>query len=87
MQISKFNKPNKTYLPILVQYFDYKEQILVVSKNSLLFVLKNLKLHSLSQFNVLTCISGVDLFGLKYRFCVSYELLSITIRNNLYNEF
>jgi NADH:ubiquinone oxidoreductase subunit C len=66
-----------TYLPILVQYFDSKEQVIVINKNSLLFVLKNLKSHIMFQFNLLTCISGVDLLGLRYRFCVSYELLSI----------
>lgn len=67
-----------SYLPILVNYIDYKEHILVVNKTNLLFVLNNLKLHVLYQFNVLTCVSGVDLLGLKYRFCVSYELLTLS---------
>lgn len=67
-----------SYLPILVNYVDYKEHILVVNKTNLLFVLNNLKLHVMYQFNVLTCVSGVDLLGLKYRFCVSYELLTLS---------
>lgn len=65
------------YLPILVSFSYFKEQILVVNKSSLLFVLQNFKLHSLFQFNFLVCISGVDLLGFQYRFSVVYELLSL----------
>ena len=67
-----------TYLPILVKFSYFKEQILVINKSVLLFVLNNLKLHSLFQFSSLVCISGVDLLGLNYRFSVVYELLSIS---------
>ena len=67
-----------TYLPVLIKFFYFKEQILVINKSSLLFILQNLKLHTLFQFNSLVCISGVDLIGLKYRFCVVYELLSLS---------
>jgi NADH:ubiquinone oxidoreductase subunit C len=66
-----------TYLPVLVKFSYFKEQILVINKSVLLFVLNNLKLHSLFQFSSLVCISGVDLLGLNYRFSVVYELLSV----------
>jgi NADH:ubiquinone oxidoreductase subunit C len=75
--------PQFSYLPILLQYSDFKEQILVINKSTLLFVLKNLKLHTSFQFNLLTCISGVDLLGLRYRFCVSYELLSVPFNSRI----
>ena len=78
MKNTKAISKSLSYLPILVNYIDYKEHILVVNKTNLLFVLNNLKLHVLYQFNVLTCVSGVDLLGLKYRFCVSYELLTLS---------
>jgi NADH dehydrogenase (ubiquinone) Fe-S protein 3 len=39
-----------------------------------------LKKHINFGFNLLTCISGVDLLGSTYRFCVAYDLLSL--RNN-----
>ncbi len=71
-----FNLTN--YLPILLKFSSFKEQILIINKTSLLFVLQNLKLHSLFQFNSLVCISGVDLLGCQYRFSVVYELLSIS---------
>jgi len=84
--------PQFSYLPILLQYSDFKEQILVINKSTLLFVLKNLKLHTLFQFNFLTCISGVDLLGLRYRFCVSYELLIVPFNSRIrvklfFNEY
>ena len=66
-----------SYLPVLLKFSYFKEQILVINKSSLLFCLQNLKLHTLFQFNSLISISGVDLLGLKYRFCVVYELLSL----------
>jgi len=80
------------YLPILLKFSYFKEQILIINKSVLLFVLQNFKLNSLFQFNSLVCISGVDLLGLKYRFCVVYELLSfcfnLRIRLKVFlNEF
>ena len=77
MQISNKFFNLTTYLPVLIKFFYFKEQILVINKSSLLFVLQNLKLHSLFQFNSLICVSGIDLLGLRYRFCVVYELLSL----------
>ena len=83
MQILLKKKNLLSYLPVIVYYSELKEHIIVINKNVLIFVLKNLKLHTIFQFNLLTCISGVDLVGLRYRFCVSYELLSIPFNARL----
>ena len=42
-----------------------------------------LKNHIQSQFSVLTCISAVDFFNFKYRFCIVYELLSLSFNIRL----
>jgi NADH:ubiquinone oxidoreductase subunit C len=59
-----------------VQVFN-EDLILVVKPNVLLDVLLFFKYHVLYQFEVLTCISGVDYPMNKYRFKLVYELLSI----------
>jgi NADH:ubiquinone oxidoreductase subunit C len=71
------------YLPIIVKFSYFKEQILIINKSFLLFVLHNLKLHSLFQLNSLVCISGVDLIGFQYRFSVVYELLSLSFNHRI----
>ena len=35
------------------------------------------------QYTLLTCISGVDLYNKSYRFCVTYELLSLKFNSRL----
>lgn len=62
------------------QIFKYNknELSIVVPDSSLISSLKILKQHVNFQFNMLTCISGVDLLTSVYRFSVVYELLSIT---------
>ncbi len=42
-----------------------------------------LKQHIGYQFNLLSCISGIDFLGKDYRFCVSYDLLSLTFSQRL----
>lgn len=72
------NNNIKNLLPIYQILFHNKDEMsLVVSNNHLISALKFLKLHINYQYNLLTCISGIDLLGLKYRFCVCYELLSL----------
>jgi NADH dehydrogenase (ubiquinone) Fe-S protein 3 len=69
----------KNTLPIYQILTHNKDEIsLVISHQNLIHVLKFLKLHINYQYNLLTCISGIDLLGLKYRFCIVYDLLSIT---------
>lgn len=54
------------------------ENILIISNKQILFSLNCLKLHFNYQFNLLSCISGVDFLGKKYRFGVIYDFLSLT---------
>jgi NADH/F420H2 dehydrogenase subunit C len=48
-----------------------------------LVLLNFLKKHIGYQFNLLSCISGVDLLGKSYRFCVVYDLLSLTFNSRI----
>ena len=82
MKIKKF-KDLKNFIPFLV-YQEYKdESIIVVSHDKLLFSLKCLKLHVGLQYNLLSCISGVDFLSNKYRFSVVYDLLSLTYNSRI----
>ena len=70
-------------VPFLV-YQEFNNEIsLVVSKNTLLFVLTFLKLHIGLQYKLLSCISGVDFLTKSYSFSVVYDLLSITYNSRL----
>lgn len=60
-----------------------KEHILTISRQSLLFNFYILKKHFLFQYSILTCISGIDLLEKSYRFCISYDLLSVTFNTRL----
>nr|NP_066419.1 NADH dehydrogenase subunit 9 [Ochromonas danica]AAG18385.1 NADH dehydrogenase subunit 9 [Ochromonas danica] len=53
------------------------EVCFIISHENLLHALKILKLHINYQYKLLTCISGIDFFSLKYRFCIAYDLLSL----------
>lgn len=65
-------------IPLISYQFSNCEYFFNVLHNSLISSLTVLKLHINYQFKQLSCISGVDLLGFKYRFCVSYELLSLS---------
>ncbi len=74
----------KNVIPFLVYQRFHDENTLVISLDKLLFSLKCLKNHITYQYKVLSCISGVDfLEKSNYRFCVVYDLLSITFNNRL----
>jgi NADH:ubiquinone oxidoreductase subunit C len=61
-----------------------KNEVSVVINSSLLIdILFFLKFHCFYQFNILTCISGVDYPENKYRFKIVYELLSVRYNNRL----
>jgi NADH dehydrogenase (ubiquinone) Fe-S protein 3 len=67
-------------LPILYCQL-VKDELVISSTNSNTnFCLYFLKNHSSYRLKLLSCISGVDLFSKRYRFCVSYDLLSL--KNN-----
>lgn len=74
-------------IDVLVPAISYsiinKENIIVINHKNLLFVLTCLKKHLNTQYSLLTSISGVDLLTKKYRFCVVYDLLSLTFNSRL----
>ena len=67
---------NKIIPVILFQQFNSEVSLLIRVKN-LLTSLFTLKKSILYQFSLLTAVSGVDYFNNKYRFNVTYELLSL----------
>jgi len=67
---------NKILPVVLFQKFNSETSLLVRVKN-LLISLVTLKKSILYQFSLLTAISGVDFYNNKYRFNVTYELLSL----------
>jgi len=74
----------KNLIPILLlQNYRNFEFSIVLLPRQLYFVLKFLKLNIGYQYNLLTCISGVDLLSAHYRFMVSYELLSLVFNSRL----
>jgi NADH/F420H2 dehydrogenase subunit C len=65
-------------IPIYKYLINNQDELsIAVADKNLLHALKILKHHINFQCNLLTCISGVDLLGLKYRFSIVYDLLSI----------
>ena len=73
----------KAILPFLTSQNFNNEKILVLVKDKLFFSLKSLKLHIGLQYNMLSCITGVDFLTKKYRFSVVYDLLSLTYKSRL----
>ena len=67
---------------ITIQIF-IDENIIISSLQTLLFNIYLLKKHINYQYNLLTCISGIDLLNKLFRFSIIYEVLSITFNNRL----
>lgn len=65
-------------LPCIAVHKIKDELCVVVGKDDLLFSMQVLQKHINFQYNLLSCISGVDFLNKKYRFSVVYDLLSIT---------
>jgi NADH:ubiquinone oxidoreductase subunit C len=56
----------------------YDQELVIIVKSKLLYdTLVLFKYHTPYQFNLLTCITGVDYPANKYRFSLVYDLLSI----------
>lgn len=84
--IKHFMKHLKSYKNI-IPFFAYSnignEKIIHVSVNNLFISVFCLKSHINYQYNLLSCISGVDNLTSKYRFNVVYELLSIVFSSRI----
>jgi NADH/F420H2 dehydrogenase subunit C len=73
----------KDVLPFLVFQKINNEPIIVVSNDKLVFSLTILKRHVACCFQMLSCISGVDLVNEVNRFIVVYDLISLTYNSRL----
>lgn len=73
----------KGIIPLITFQKHLNANIIVIPVKNLPLSLICLKKHINYSYNILTCISAVDLLGLHYRFCVAYELLSILHNNRL----
>ena len=71
-------KELKVLLPLLIFQQLVNEFVLVISGDRLFFSLNVLKRHIACCFQMLSCISGVDLVHQVNRFIVVYDLLSLT---------
>lgn len=76
-------KKFKGTIPFITYQNINNESILTFSKYYLLFNLKILKTQILYQYSLLSCISGIDLIEKCYRFCISYDLLSLIFNTRL----
>lgn len=73
----------KQIIPIIFYQKLLNETILIIDSKHLLFAMQILKKHITFQYAVLSCISGIDLLNVTYRFCISYDLLSLEFNNRL----
>jgi NADH:ubiquinone oxidoreductase subunit C len=73
----KIFKGYSDLIPIIASRLFVCEFILVLENKNLTFAMRVLKQHTNFLFRVLSCVSGVDMLDLKYRFCIAYELLSL----------
>jgi NADH/F420H2 dehydrogenase subunit C len=73
----------KNIIPVLSASNGFSENSIVVLHNNLLFSLECLKHHTNFQYNLLSCISGVDFTYSKYRFGVIYDLLSLATNSRI----
>lgn len=82
---SESNKVNffRSLIPLIAFQTFEDEQTLVVSNKNIYFSLSVLKRHVAYHFQMLSCISGVDLISNTNRFVVVYELLSLTYNSRI----
>ena len=73
----------KLVIPIYGLYQSKTEISLMVLQSWVYTVLFYLKYHINYQFSLLTSISGIDLVEKSYRYCVVYELLSLTFNSRI----
>ncbi len=64
------------FIPIITNISNNNEISVTINYKNLTFVMNCLKNHIDCQYNILSCISGVDLLNTRYRFSIVYDLLS-----------
>lgn len=70
-------------LPLFSLHFNKNVLVLFVKPEDIVLVLKFLKLHTQTQYTVLTAISGVDYPHRKRRFEIVYDLLSVKLNSRI----
>jgi len=83
LKINQAKTNFQAVLPILAYGSFSDEKVITLLSKDVIFSLTTLKSHFNYQYQLLTCISGVDLMNEKYRFCVVYDILSITYNSRL----
>lgn len=73
----------KTLIPLYALYQYINEIIIVSSQFFLHFIFFFLKNHINYQYKVLSYIAGVDLIDKQYRYCVVYDILSLSFNSRL----
>jgi NADH dehydrogenase (ubiquinone) Fe-S protein 3 len=73
----------QSLIPLIFLRFFKKEIQIFTNYKYILFVLNVLKLHINYKYNLLSCISGIDLLNKKYRFCVAYDIISLTFNSRI----
>jgi NADH dehydrogenase (ubiquinone) Fe-S protein 3 len=72
-----------SFLPILASDSQDTSLVISVRPEDLAFTLKTLKIHTNTQYTVLSSISGVDYPERSRRFEVSYDLLSVKFNSRI----
>ncbi len=70
-------------IPVITSQVIKNELCITVSNKNIVFALTVLKNHINYQYNLLSCISGVDLLHTTHRFSVVYDLLSLRYNSRL----
>ena len=70
-------------IPIIASQVIKNETSITVSNKNIVFALNVLKNHVNYQYNLLSCISGVDLLHTTHRFSVVYDLLSLKFNSRI----
>jgi NADH:ubiquinone oxidoreductase subunit C len=73
----------KFLVPVYAIYQFLNEITVIVSQQWLQFLFFFIKNHINYQYKLLSCITGVDLLGKSYRYCVVYDVLSLVFNTRL----
>lgn len=78
--LSNLNK----FFVVITSFTVDKEFLIILKVQNLRSSLKILKNHIGLQYNILSCVSGVDFYNQSfYRFCIVYDLLSVLYNNRI----
>lgn len=76
-------KELKLLIPLYACYQYGNDTSIVISQTWVHFVLIFLKFHINYQYKMLTYLTGIDLLGKFYRYCIIYDFLSLVFNTRL----